>query len=120
LSRPLVLASCVVDDLETVVRHVGLEVGCDVPDVGAGVGDLLDDGVERQNVLGRAAEEDDSHGALGGWSPGDGIGLAGGDSLIETGFGNWITRRAGGRSGVGRGESREASSEECESGAHLD
>ena len=67
----MVLAGYVVDDLETVVRHISLELGRGSPGVGSGVGDALDDGVERNDVGGRTTEEDQGDGVGRGRVPGD-------------------------------------------------
>jgi len=63
----LVGAGGVVDELDAVVGGVGLEGGGGRPGVGAAVVGAFDDGVEREDVLGGAAEEDERYGAGCGW-----------------------------------------------------
>jgi hypothetical protein len=67
----LELAVHIIDDLETVVGDIGLELGGRSPGEGSGVGDALDDGVERLDVGGRATEEDQGDGVGCRWVPGD-------------------------------------------------
>jgi hypothetical protein len=71
LSGVLVLAGRVVDELDTVALGAlgGDEGRLDVPGVAAGVGDLLGDGLDELEVLGRALEEDQRNGALGSGVP---------------------------------------------------
>lgn len=92
LGGVLVLAGGVVDQLDTVALSVlsGLEVVGDIPDVGAVVLGLLDDGVLRNGVAAGALEEDESDGALGGGLPGDGELLAGGDDAVQAGLGDGV------------------------------
>jgi len=84
LGRVLVLASDIVDDLETVAVGAsgGLEVRGRRPGQASTVGDTLG---ERRTKLdyvgGRSLEEQDRDGVGRGWLPGDGEGLAGRDNL---------------------------------------
>jgi hypothetical protein len=82
LGGVLVLASHVVDELETVVGYISLEAGRGGPLVRTAVGNAGDDGGQRNNVGGGAAEEDQRHRVGGSWLPGDGEWLAGGDNLV--------------------------------------
>jgi hypothetical protein len=118
LGGVLVLASDVVDELESVARGVGLEGGWGSPDVGAGVGDADNDVLERNDVGGGATEENKRDAVGGGWLPGDGEGLAGRDDLVQ-GTGDGVA------AGVANGSmlSRSNSSEESNNGSlgeHVD
>ena len=89
----MVLAVVVADQLDTVAARVGLEIGGWGPNVAAAIVDVLGDGVQWDHVGGRAAEQQQSHGTLGGRPPGDGVRLADGDELAEAGL---VDRVAGG------------------------
>lgn len=93
--RTLVLAGGIVDDLETVVGAVVLEVGLGGPAESTRVGDALGDGIEGLDVLSRATEEHERDGAGGGWGPGHVERLAGGDNLDQR-TGDGVTLWAGG------------------------
>lgn len=112
LGGVLVLASDVVDELESVARGVGLEGGWGSPDVGARVGNADDDVLERNNVGGGTTEENKRDAVRGGWLPGDGEGLAGRDDLVQ-GTGDGVA------AGVANGGmlSRSNSSEEGNDGS---
>ena len=84
------LARVVTDQLDTVAGRVRLEVGGWCPDKCAGVLDALGDGVQRDHVGGRAAEQQQGHGVYGGGRPGDGVWLAGGDLLPKAGLGDGV------------------------------
>lgn len=86
LRAVLVVARHVVDDLQPVVRDVGLERGGGRPGVAAAVGDGLDDAEDGNVVLGGAAAEDEGDGAGACGLPGYGEGDAGGDGLVEAGW----------------------------------
>jgi hypothetical protein len=66
LSAVLVLASRVVDQLDTVVRRVVLQIGRRGPAVGSRVRNSLDDRVHGNNVRRGSANEHDGDGARGG------------------------------------------------------
>jgi hypothetical protein len=92
LRAVLVVARAVVDDLQAVVRDVGLEAGGGRPGEGAAVGDGLVDAGDGEDVGGGATEEDEGDGAGGCGLPGYGEGDAGGDDLVETGWeGGWVS-----------------------------
>lgn len=115
LGGVLVLASLVVDELDAVALGAlrGLEGGLGVPGVGAAVLDLLGDGVDRDEVLGRALEEDEGDGALSGRLPGDGEGLADGDNGVQARLRDGVALGlSAGRGGVGRDE-RSKGGEAC-------
>lgn len=106
LGRVLVLARALDDNHETVVGGVRLQLGAGGPVEVAGVVNGFGQGVDGLDVGGGAAEEDQGDGALGIRIPLDGVGLAGGNQVVETGLGDGIAR--GGlvvvRLGVGRGQ----------------
>lgn len=114
----LVLASRINDQLDAIALLVGFQVGGWRPDIGAAVLDFLSDGVERLDVLGGAAEQEDGDGALGGRVPRDGVRLAGRDDIAEAGVENWVALGVANRSGVGGDlrEARQAGGEEGEDG----
>jgi len=122
LGGVLVLASLVVDELDAVALGAlrGLEGGLGVPGVGTAVLDLLSDGVDRDEVLGGALEEDEGDGALSGRLPGDGEGLADGDNGVQARLRDGVALGlSAGRGGVGRDERSkggEASGEKSEHG----
>jgi hypothetical protein len=64
------------------VGGVGLEAGGRSPLVRTAVGDAGDNGSERLDVLGRAAEKDKRDAVGGGWLPEDVELLASGDDLV--------------------------------------
>ena len=63
LGRPLVGAVGILDQLDPVSAGVWLEIVCGQPRVGAGVLDLLDDRVQRHDILAGSAQEEQGHGA---------------------------------------------------------
>jgi hypothetical protein len=75
LGGVLVLAGLVVDELDAVALGTlrGLEGALGVPGVAAAVLDLLGDGVDGNEVLGRALEEDE----------GDGAGVVGSQVMVK-------------------------------------
>lgn len=79
LGGVLVGAGGIDDELDAVPERVRLEGGEGDPDVGAGVGDFFDNGVEREDVGGGAAEKDEGDSAGGGGLFGfeRGLGLGG-------------------------------------------
>lgn len=79
---------------DTVVGDVVLELGAGGPDVLAAVADVLSDGVQRDDVGAGSTEEDKGDAALGGGGPGDGVGLASGDELIQAGLDDGIAGRS--------------------------
>jgi hypothetical protein len=81
LSRVLVLAGDVVDQLESVVGGVGLERGGRGPGEGAGVLEALNESLDGDNVGRGATEQEERDRVGGGWLPGDGEGLASRDNL---------------------------------------
>jgi hypothetical protein len=99
LSRVLVLAVDVVNQLETVVGDIGLEVGRGSPGEGARVGDADSEGSAEGKDVGRgAAEQDQRDGVLRGGLPGDLEGLAGRDNLgkhVSRVFGAGAARQRG-------------------------
>jgi len=86
LRAVLVVARAVVDDLQAVVRDVGLEACGGRPGEGAAVGDGFVDAGDGEDVGGGAAEEDEGDGAGGCGLPCYGEGDAGGDDLVEAGW----------------------------------
>lgn len=92
LGGVLVLASGVVDQLDTIALSIvgGLKVAGDVPDVGTAVWNLLGDSVLRNSIAARALKENEVDGALGGWLPGNGEVLAGGDDRVEAWLGDGV------------------------------
>lgn len=84
LSRVLVLASNIVDQLDAIAGGAsgGLKVGSGSPGEAAAVGNTLSKSrAELNNVGGGALEEKDGNGVGGSWLPGDGEGLASRDNL---------------------------------------
>jgi len=99
---------------------IGLQIRRRRPHVAARVRDLLDNRVQRDDVLGGPPKEDERDGAVGCGGPGDDEGRADGDLLVEARCGDGIA--GGGRTnggGVGGGEGGEEGGEE-EGGAHLE
>lgn len=88
---------------------VGGQVRAGSPLELAGVGDLLGEGLEGLHVGGGTAQEDQRDGTGGGGGPLDGVGLALGDDLVETGRGDGIASGVLGviRAGVGSSQSHE-------------
>ena len=118
LSRVLVLAGSLDDDLDAVVGDVVFEVGVGHPDVGAGVVDGVDDGADGDDVGAWATEEEDGDLSFGGGIPGDLELLADGHLLVELGSEDGVTgwwlggvwggsSRHGGHEGSEEGEGRE-------------
>lgn len=83
--------------------HIRLESRRGSPDVGARVGDVLDDGHQRDAVRGRSAQEDEGDVAWGGRLPGDGVGLADGDLLVQARVDDRVARGRVGVVGLGVG-----------------
>jgi hypothetical protein len=84
LGGVLVLAVEVVNQLETVVGDISLEVGRGSPGEGARVGEADGEGFAERNDVGRGATEKDQGDSVGGGGlPGDLEGLAGRDDLEE-------------------------------------
>jgi len=78
------------------VGDISLEAGGRSPLVRTAVGNAGDNGGQRDNVGGGAAEEDQRHRVGGSWLPGDGEGLAGGDNLVQRtsdGVARWLANR---------------------------
>lgn len=95
LGGVLVLAGCVVDQLNAVSESWGGCVGGSElvrwsPDVSARVLDVLDDGVLRNGVGGWALEEDKSDGAIGCWVPGNSEALSDWDDRVEAWLRDWV------------------------------
>lgn len=111
LGGVLVLASSLDDQEETVVGDIGLKAGAGSPFELAVVGDLLGNSLESLHVRALATEKDQRDGALGGRTPGDGVGLANGHGLVQTGSVDGVASRtlAVVRVGVGSSQSREGS-----------
>lgn len=65
LGRVLVVAGGFVNQLDGVACEGSVEAGGRSPDVGSRVGDASDDGSDRHNIGGGAAEEDQGDGARG-------------------------------------------------------
>jgi hypothetical protein len=102
LGGVLVLAVDVVNQLETVVGGIGLEIGRGGPGEGARVGDADGKGSTEGNDVGRGAtEKDQGDGVPGSGLPGDLEGLAGRDDLWGKGsvwcFVSFQTGRTGGK-----------------------
>jgi hypothetical protein len=122
LGGVLVLASLVVDELDAVALGAlrGLEGALGVPGVAAAVLDLLGDGVDGNEVLGRALEEDQGDGARGGRLPGDGEALADRDDGVQARLRDGVALGSiASGSGVGRDQRSkggEASGEKTEHG----
>lgn len=77
--------------MDAIARCVWLEGGGhEGPDVGARVGDVLDDGEDWDDVGGGAAEEDEGYEISSVRSPGDGEALPGWDELAELRVADWI------------------------------
>lgn len=115
----LVLAGALDDNHEAVAIVTG-EIRARSPGVVAGVGDVLRKRCNWFAVLGAAVEEHDGDVARGGCLPGDGVGLADRDALVEARGSDGV---AGGRLAVvwrsdGRDGGREGSNDESE--LHLD
>lgn len=64
LSRVLVCAVAVLDELNSVSGRIGLETHVRSPAVGAGVGDVLDNRIEGNHICAGAAQEQNRHRAL--------------------------------------------------------
>ena len=130
----MVLACSFDDELDGVVRCVGLEARGDVPTVRAGVLDVVGDGHDGDNVVGRAAEEEEGAVAcsyselarvalrsqdwsmrrtLRSWRPGDGIRSAGRNELVgawsDDGVAGWVSAGGCCESGRHGGEARDQS-----------
>jgi hypothetical protein len=127
LGGVLVLAGRVVDELDTVALGAlgGDKAVLGLPGVAAAVGDHLGDGLDELEVLGRALEEDERDGALGGRVPRDGEGRANGHNGVEARLRDGVALgRITSGSGVGRdqrSEGGEAGGEETEHGGrHLE
>lgn len=60
------------------------------PGEGAGVYDLLGDGVEGNDVVGGALQQDEGKGAVSRWLPCDGVLDAYGHNLVEAGLCGWV------------------------------
>ena len=122
LGGVLVLAGLVVDELDAVALGAlrGLKSGLGVPGVATAVLDLLGDGVDGDEVLGGALEEDERDGALSGRLPGDGEGLADRDDGVQARLRDGVALGlSAGRGGVGgnqRSKGGEASGEKSEHG----
>jgi hypothetical protein len=106
----LVLAGNVVDELETVTGHIGLEGSGWGPDERSAVGNASNDGLERNHVGGRATEKDQRDAVGGGWLPGDGEGLASRDNLDQR-TSDGVTAGLANGSMLGSGEAGEESNE---------
>jgi len=122
LGSVLVLAGLVVDELDAVALGTlrGLKGALGLPGVAAAVLDLLGDGVDGDEVLSRALEEDERDGALSGRVPSDGEALVDGNDGVQARLGDGVALRSiASRSGVGRdqrSESGEACGEKTEHG----
>lgn len=84
LGRVLVLAGHVVDELDAIAVGAGggLKIGRGSPGQATAVGNALSKRRAELDHVGRGAlEEEDRDSVGGGWLPGDGEGLAGGDDL---------------------------------------
>ena len=91
LGGPLVGTVRIVDELEAVAAVAsGLKVRSRGPAVGASVGDLLSDGVERKNVLRWALEQHDGDSACGRWLPCDCVLGSSGHNLVQAWLSDWV------------------------------
>lgn len=95
LSGVLVLAlvrAGVDDELDAVsgVTSGWLDVGGWGPDVAAVVLGALDDDIGQLEVGGRSLEEHEGDWTLGGWLPGDGEALTGGDDGVQVRLVDWV------------------------------
>lgn len=92
---------------KTVVGDIGLELGAGSPLIVTAVANVLGNGIQRLDVGAGATEENQRDGALGGGIPGDGVGLASRDLLLETrsqdGVAAWADRVVGGGVGSSHG-----------------
>lgn len=126
LGRPLVgtvVGTGVLDDdQETVVGDIGGQVGAGGPDELARVGDALSEGRDGDDVGGRSTEEDDGDGVAEVVIPLDGVGLALGDLLVQTGGADGVTLGRLGvvGGGVGSSEGREGGDESSSGETHCD
>jgi len=108
------LASHVIDKLDAVVGSVGLKIRRGSPGERATVGDSLRDGsTNRDDIGGRAAEEENGDGVRSARLPLDGVGLAGRDNLAQRrgdGVARWVTDGGVNSSGEAgeEGDSRES------------
>jgi len=91
----LVLSVRVHNQLDPIVRDIGLKIRSRRPHVVARVRDLFDNGVQRDDVLGGPAEEEQCDGAGGRGRPCDDEGRAHGDLLVEAWCGDGVAGRGG-------------------------
>lgn len=110
------------DDQETVVGDIGGQAGAGSPDELARVGDALSEGLDGDDVVGGAAQEDDRDGLAQVVIPLDGVGLALGDLLVQAGGADGVTLRSLGvvGGGVGSSDGREGRDESSSREAHGD
>lgn len=122
LGRVLVLAGTLNNEEQTVVGGVGLEVRARSPLELAAVGDGLGEGLQRDDVGGGTAQENQRDGTSSGGSPLDGVGLALRNDLVQARRDDGIATGvlAVIRSSVGSGHGHEGGESGCDGETHDD
>lgn len=115
MSAVLVETGSVIDELQPVSSRVGLKVGGRSPNESTGVGGLLNNGVQGDNIRGRATEEENGHSASSGrleiktivserktyrrlqrstYVPGDSVRASSRDQFVKTRLRNRVSLRS--------------------------
>jgi hypothetical protein len=106
----LILAVHVVNDAETIVSGVGLQISSGRPSEATGVVDALNERrAEGNNVLRRTAQQLNGDLVRSVGTPGNGVGLASRDDLVESGLEDGVALWVADRLVDGSGEAGEES-----------
>jgi hypothetical protein len=122
LGGVLVLAGTLDNEEQTVVGGVGLEVRARSPLELAAVGDGLGESLQRDDVVGGTAQENQGDGTSSRRLPLDGVGLALGHDLVQTRSDDGIATGvlAVVRRSVGSGHGHEGGESGCDGETHYD
>ena len=111
----LKFARRIANQLQSIARFIRFEITARRPGILAIVGRLLNDWEQRDNVLGRTAQEQNGDGAVASRLPGDGVWRANRDDLIQRRLGDGVAGGPRRRLRVGV-DGRKAGHEEGEGG----